>query len=420
MAVIASVIGAGGLGDRVYQALASVDVGAALAAGIPIVLLAVVLDRTTAAAGERIGADRPADRPGPRRGWPRWAGVVVVTVGASPSPARLARPARTWPDGWTVDIAEPGQPGRRLDDRPPLLRRARRRRHRRLGRATSPPGSSTRCATGCRACPGGRVLLLVAALGLADRHLAHRADRRPRHGRDRRARRVGAVAGHPLPGARGRRRHPRPRLRRSASRRPAASALERLLRPGARRLPDDAAVRLPDPGGRAVRRRPRPGGRRGRRLRAARRHPHHHAGPARGRPGRAGVVALARRHRRAAAAPGPAPAGPARAAARRQPGRGPGARRRRHRRPGRRRRARLRRRVRPRPGRPGDRPGRGRGDRLPRPDARPGHPADRAPHARRGPDMARHVARLVVYRRPPAAAGCSLRAAPRPAAARPT
>ncbi|MFD6620159.1 ABC transporter permease, partial [Streptomyces albidoflavus] len=32
MAVIASVIGAGGLGDRVYQALASVDVGAALAA----------------------------------------------------------------------------------------------------------------------------------------------------------------------------------------------------------------------------------------------------------------------------------------------------------------------------------------------------------------------------------------------------
>lgn len=55
MAVIASVIGAGGLGDRVYQALASVDVGAALAAGIPIVLLAVVLDRVTGAAGAQIG-----------------------------------------------------------------------------------------------------------------------------------------------------------------------------------------------------------------------------------------------------------------------------------------------------------------------------------------------------------------------------
>ncbi|MCQ4045571.1 ABC transporter permease [Streptantibioticus rubrisoli] len=56
MAVIASVIGAGGLGDRVYQALSTVDVGNALAAGVPIVLLAVVLDRTTAAAGERVGA----------------------------------------------------------------------------------------------------------------------------------------------------------------------------------------------------------------------------------------------------------------------------------------------------------------------------------------------------------------------------
>ncbi|MYU15730.1 ABC transporter permease subunit, partial [Streptomyces sp. SID8361] len=35
MAVIASVIGGGGLGDRVYQALSSVDVGKALAAGLP-------------------------------------------------------------------------------------------------------------------------------------------------------------------------------------------------------------------------------------------------------------------------------------------------------------------------------------------------------------------------------------------------
>ena len=66
MAVIASVIGGGGLGDRVYQALASVDVGAALAAGIPIVLLAVVLDRVTAAAGEGSG-------PGGRAGWTGWA-----------------------------------------------------------------------------------------------------------------------------------------------------------------------------------------------------------------------------------------------------------------------------------------------------------------------------------------------------------
>ncbi|MEU1434331.1 ABC transporter permease subunit [Streptomyces sp. NPDC005786] len=100
MAVIASVIGAGGLGDRVYQALASVDVGAALAAGIPIVLLAVVLDRVTAAAGNRIGA---APRAGSARlGWAVAAAGTVVAAVAT----RLAS-GTGWPDGWTADITRP-------------------------------------------------------------------------------------------------------------------------------------------------------------------------------------------------------------------------------------------------------------------------------------------------------------------------
>ncbi|MGW1938217.1 ABC transporter permease subunit [Streptomyces goshikiensis] len=99
MAVIASVIGAGGLGDRVYQALASVDVGAALAAGVPIVLLAIVLDRVTAAAGERIGA-APAHRS--RLGW----AIAAAATAAVALGTRLAD-ALTWPDAWTLDIAEP-------------------------------------------------------------------------------------------------------------------------------------------------------------------------------------------------------------------------------------------------------------------------------------------------------------------------
>ncbi|MFF7766471.1 ABC transporter permease [Streptomyces massasporeus] len=99
MAVIAAVIGAGGLGDRVYQALASVDVGAALAAGIPIVLLAVVLDRVTGAAGEKLGAE---PEPHSGRGWLyALAGVVVVAVAG-----RLAG-RLDWPDSWVVAIAEP-------------------------------------------------------------------------------------------------------------------------------------------------------------------------------------------------------------------------------------------------------------------------------------------------------------------------
>ncbi|MEV6545183.1 ABC transporter permease subunit [Streptomyces sp. NPDC051665] len=101
MAVIASVIGAGGLGDRVYQALASVDVGAALAAGIPIVLLAVVLDRVTAAAGEQ--TDESAGEPGSTlRPWLYALGATVAVAVA----ARLAG-ALDWPSGWTLNIAEP-------------------------------------------------------------------------------------------------------------------------------------------------------------------------------------------------------------------------------------------------------------------------------------------------------------------------
>ncbi|MEU6353972.1 ABC transporter permease subunit [Streptomyces sp. NPDC047072] len=95
MAVIASVIGAGGLGDRVYQALASVDVGAALEAGIPIVLLAVVLDRITGAAGDGHLETR-------RGGWPYALGIAVAIAVIGRLLGRL-----DWPDPWTVNLAEP-------------------------------------------------------------------------------------------------------------------------------------------------------------------------------------------------------------------------------------------------------------------------------------------------------------------------
>ncbi|GGR96991.1 glycine/betaine ABC transporter permease [Streptomyces humidus] len=103
MAVIASVIGAGGLGDRVYQALASVDVGAALAAGIPIVLLAVVLDRVTGAAGDGEG-----DPAGGRTGLSRRAGwaYALATAVAVALVGRFAG-RLDWPGSWTLNIAEP-------------------------------------------------------------------------------------------------------------------------------------------------------------------------------------------------------------------------------------------------------------------------------------------------------------------------
>ncbi|MFD8979569.1 ABC transporter permease subunit [Streptomyces sp. NPDC059564] len=109
MAVIASVIGAGGLGDRVYQALASVDVGAALAAGIPIVLLAVVLDRTADAAGRRIGATVPVgEQDLLRRVFSGWYGrfLTLLAAVAAAVAGRIAG-STLWPESWTVSLAAP-------------------------------------------------------------------------------------------------------------------------------------------------------------------------------------------------------------------------------------------------------------------------------------------------------------------------
>ncbi|WP_405783431.1 ABC transporter permease [Streptomyces sp. NBC_00859] len=103
MVVIASLIGAAGLGDRVYQALASVDVGGALAAAIPIVLLAIVMDRTTAAAGARLGSEPSG--PVALRGLRGWGLAAVVTAVVAVA-GRLAG-STLWPTGTTVAIARP-------------------------------------------------------------------------------------------------------------------------------------------------------------------------------------------------------------------------------------------------------------------------------------------------------------------------
>ncbi|WP_330328786.1 ABC transporter permease subunit [Streptomyces sp. NBC_00536] len=110
MAVIASVIGAGGLGDRVYQALASVDVGAALSAGIPIVLLAVVLDRTADAAGRRLGGAAPptAELPFPRRVFAgRYGGLLCFLAAVAVAALGRIPGAAQWPGSWTVPLADP-------------------------------------------------------------------------------------------------------------------------------------------------------------------------------------------------------------------------------------------------------------------------------------------------------------------------
>ncbi|MFB8775568.1 ABC transporter permease [Streptomyces broussonetiae] len=105
MVTIASVIGAGGLGEEVFRALSTVDVGQALAAGIPIVLLAVWLDRTIAAAGDRLGEGGAGTGAVWLHGWRAWA-LVAGAFAALLAVGKAATP-REWSDDWTVDIARP-------------------------------------------------------------------------------------------------------------------------------------------------------------------------------------------------------------------------------------------------------------------------------------------------------------------------
>ncbi|MFD7615207.1 ABC transporter permease [Streptomyces sp. NPDC059828] len=99
MVVIAALVGAGGLGEEVYSALSTTDVGKAFAAGVPIVLIAIWLDRTTAAAGDRLAATEPGG--GWLHGGRAWA---LVAVGAG---AAAAVRTTTWPEAWTYEISTP-------------------------------------------------------------------------------------------------------------------------------------------------------------------------------------------------------------------------------------------------------------------------------------------------------------------------
>ena len=105
--VIASLIGAGGLGDPVLQALQTVNVGKAFDAGLAIVLMAIVLDRLSTAASGRAEATRKAawtpaqlrrDRLALLAG--ALAAVVVILV------CRLAG-VRAFPDAATFSFAGP-------------------------------------------------------------------------------------------------------------------------------------------------------------------------------------------------------------------------------------------------------------------------------------------------------------------------
>ena len=63
MAVIAGLVGAGGLGGVVTSSIARLDIGLGFEGGIAVVILAIYLDRLTAAIGRQADPGRPRRRP---------------------------------------------------------------------------------------------------------------------------------------------------------------------------------------------------------------------------------------------------------------------------------------------------------------------------------------------------------------------
>ncbi len=96
MVVIAALIGAGGLGREVLQAMQRVQVGAAFEAGLAIVLLAITLDRMSA----RLAIERGSWTADRRRAWDL-AGLALIALAA------WALGATTFPESWRVPVRDP-------------------------------------------------------------------------------------------------------------------------------------------------------------------------------------------------------------------------------------------------------------------------------------------------------------------------
>jgi glycine betaine/proline transport system permease protein len=99
MVIIASMIGAGGLGYDVLTALRKLDIGTGLEAGMAIVALAVVLDRIGQAAARRAASGKQN-----RDSVPLWM-LLPIWLVVSTMAALVWKPLQTWPKGWTLSTA---------------------------------------------------------------------------------------------------------------------------------------------------------------------------------------------------------------------------------------------------------------------------------------------------------------------------
>jgi len=105
MIVITGLIGAPGLGESLTQALSKHDVGSAFDSGIAIVILAIVLDRLTFAAGESMDPRSRAARSGRGGRWLTIGGpLALLGIGLA---APFAVNAETFPDAIAFSFRGP-------------------------------------------------------------------------------------------------------------------------------------------------------------------------------------------------------------------------------------------------------------------------------------------------------------------------
>ncbi|KAA3620786.1 MAG: ABC transporter permease subunit [Proteobacteria bacterium] len=101
MVIIASMIGAGGLGYDVLTSLRRLDIGAGIEAGVAIVVLAIALDRLSQAYATRA----PVVHESTGQGWMRqhpWTTLSAAFVVATYLGGFLVSPLREFPEGWQV------------------------------------------------------------------------------------------------------------------------------------------------------------------------------------------------------------------------------------------------------------------------------------------------------------------------------
>jgi len=102
MVIIASMIGAGGLGFDVLTALRRLDIGGGIEAGVAIVVMAVALDRLSQAFANRVAADHQVDPDLPLVKRHPWTTTVLVVAIGTFLLARLLPGIQSYPEAATL------------------------------------------------------------------------------------------------------------------------------------------------------------------------------------------------------------------------------------------------------------------------------------------------------------------------------